>query len=635
MLRNLDIDFNYNTSKNDMVKDFYLPIFSNSIKYKRGVGYFTSGWLKENAQGLAQFVENGGTIQFITSPILDKNDLEALQGNYNQDIIDKSIINNIKEIEKNLEEDTRNLLGWLVYDGILEFKFAIPKNQLEGGEFHDKFGIFIDEYGDYIAFNGSMNDSIKGFRNYESISVFKSWGDETSTFMAEDLLNRFEQLWQKKDKNLRIYSLDDIVKQKLIKLKAYSERPYEQNKKPHGLVKEPTKEENKWIHQDKAVAKFMKVERGLLNMATGTGKTITSIKILKKLLDEKKIDTVIIATYGNSLLKQWYKEILPLRKEIDFRIYRHYEKNHERQKFVNQPKHSILLTSYDNLDFTLKNLSPEEASRTLIIYDEVHRLGANSYRKNLKGLSDPVRFRLGLSATPERAYDEEGNAFIESHIGPTFFTFDLKNAIEKNILAPFNYFPLSYRLTEEEKEKIQKIRGLETARRKEGKPISKEDIWRMISDVYKLAENKVEVFNSFIKDHQAFLERSIIFVHNTMYAEEVLEVIHKYRSDFHTYFSGDDDEILKKFAKSKLESLVACHRLSEGIDIRSLNNVILFSSDRARLETIQRIGRCLRTDTTNPQKIANVVDFICEDYSADREREEWLEELSKIKPKEN
>ena len=45
----------------------------------------------------------------------------------------------IDELEKKLEEDTKNLLGWLVSDGYLEFRFAIPTKGLEGGEFHDKF----------------------------------------------------------------------------------------------------------------------------------------------------------------------------------------------------------------------------------------------------------------------------------------------------------------------------------------------------------------------------------------------------------------------------------------------------------------------------------------------------------------
>ena len=91
--------------------------------------------------------------------------------------------------------------------------------------------------------------------------------------------------------------------------------------------------------------------------------------------------------------------------------------------------------------------------------------------------------------------------------------------------------------------------------------------------------------------------------------------------------------------KCVITCLITCHRLSEGIDIRSLENVVLFSSARAKLETIQRIGRCLRVDPKRPEKIAHVLDFtrISDDPSqddpmSDSLRKDWLESLSRVKP---
>jgi len=180
MLNKLSLDFEYTTSDNNIVKEFYTPCLSKSIIYKRGVGYFTSGWLSENSKGLSMFIENGGKAKYITSPILDKNDLFALQGNFDKSKIDNIIISNINNLEKSLEEETRNLLGWLVYDGIIEFKFAIPQNDLDGGDFHTKFGIFVDSDNNMVSFIGSMNESMKGFINYEEINSFNSWSDSTS-----------------------------------------------------------------------------------------------------------------------------------------------------------------------------------------------------------------------------------------------------------------------------------------------------------------------------------------------------------------------------------------------------------------------------------------------------------------------
>ncbi|MGB7273328.1 MAG: helicase C-terminal domain-containing protein, partial [Geitlerinemataceae cyanobacterium] len=118
--------------------------------------------------------------------------------------------------------------------------------------------------------------------------------------------------------------------------------------------------------------------------------------------------------------------------------------------------------------------------------------------------------------------------------------------------------------------------------------------------------------------------------------EEVLDIIHRYRHDFHTYYAEDDRQKLVDFANGKISCLITCHRISQGIDIQSLSSVILFSSARAKLETIQRIGRCLRKDRENPDKRASVVDFIRiqeeekEELNTDQERKEWLEGLSQI-----
>ena len=120
----------------------------------------------------------------------------------------------------------------------------------------------------------------------------------------------------------------------------------------------------------------------------------------------------------------------------------------------------------------------------------------------------------------------------------------------------------------------------------------------------------------------------------------MLDIVHQYRHDFHTYFADDESETLHRFARGDLECLITCHRLSEGIDIQSLRSVFLLSSDRARLETIQRIGRCLRRDPLDPDKRAQVVDFVrvrdvgdtTSDPTPDELRRDWLLELSALQP---
>ena len=77
-LINLDIPFALNTSKNDLIEQFFVPLLRNSIRYDRGVGFFSSHWVKETFVGMSDFAKNGGKARWITSPILAKEDWDAI-----------------------------------------------------------------------------------------------------------------------------------------------------------------------------------------------------------------------------------------------------------------------------------------------------------------------------------------------------------------------------------------------------------------------------------------------------------------------------------------------------------------------------------------------------------------------------
>jgi hypothetical protein len=180
LLKLTDISFPpiLDTSSGDIIRDFFNPALAVSIRYDRGVGFFSAAWLRIAAKGMTVFAANNGRARWVTSPILCEADWNALQegSEARQDEALKQAIEvNINELEQTLEEDTLSALAWLVADGILDFKLALPRNKLEQGEFHDKFGIFTDEVGNQVSFNGSYNDSVQGTRNYESIKIFCSW----------------------------------------------------------------------------------------------------------------------------------------------------------------------------------------------------------------------------------------------------------------------------------------------------------------------------------------------------------------------------------------------------------------------------------------------------------------------------
>ena len=215
-------------------------------------------------------------------------------------------------------------------------------------------------------------------------------------------------------------------------------------------------------------------------------------------------------------------------------------------------------------------------------------------------------------------------------------TFGLEEAITRGILARFKYYPLQFVLTDADRERISAVYRRRAAREAAGDPMSDKEVWIEIARVYKTSEAKLPIFADFVNDHPDLLTRCIIFTETVEFGARVLEIVHQYRPDFHTYFSGDQVNILREFASGELECLITCHRLSEGIDIQSLNTVMLLSSDKAQLETIQRIGRCLRTDPNDPEKVANVLDFIhikneSDELNPDEERSAWLTRLSTLR----
>lgn len=618
------------TSEYDLIDELYLPCLKWADRFDRGVGFFTTGWITYNVTGLSNFASRGGKMRLITSPILSNEDTDAIinsEGNNGEAFkrLEAALIDNVRVLEAEMKADVSNAFSWMIYDGIIDLRFAIPCEKLEDGDFHDKFGIFYKGE-DRISFSGSINDSKHGYQNYESIKVFKTWAG-TGEYVESDI-NRFEKIWNSKDKNLRIFTVPTAVKERIFQLRT-SNRPY----KKHDSAS------NRWVHQDMAVEKFIEKEHGILAMATGTGKTVTAIKIINRLFDESKIRRVVITMYGNDLLDQWSKQIRESFKNKQ--IHYHYGSHKRMNDFIMHPDEAILLVSRDSNNLTkLLNLLDKAPGNykddTLFIFDEVHGAGSQSFVENLTGKLSPYKYRLGLSATPEREYDDVGNEFLLNEIGEIIFEFNLEDAIKKGILCEFNYIPLPYELTEAEKHKKKKIIAAFNAKKESGEPYDEKEMFTQLSLVNKTAINKIEEFEVLISKRPELLDKCIIFVQTMEYGKQLQEVLIKYTDKYHTYYADDEKINLENFAEGKINCLLTCKKVPEGIDISSVTNIFIFASDRSKLVTTQRIGRALRLDKNNPEKKANVIDFILEDIgendnNADQERKEWLTKLSETR----
>lgn len=633
MLKDLNLIYEYDTSNNNIVEEFYKPCLSNSLIYNRGVGYFTSGWISENSKGLSKFIGNGGKAKYITSPILDKNDLNPLQGIFDKSKIENIILKNIDNLEKNLEKETRNLLGWLVYDGILEFRFAIPKIELNGGDFHDKFGIFIDNENNIVSFNGSINESIKGFYNYESISVFKSWQDDTGNNQCLSKLNRFNKLWDNNDPNIYIYKINDIIKANLVKLKDNnSKRPYNNNK----ILLEKLPKLPKWLelrdYQKSAINSWIKNNgRGILSMATGTGKTLTALSAITHLINNIhtniKITLIVIVPYSH-LLEQWDKEA----KEFNYNFvkcnsnYPKWESYLHSTITKNMYSKNILSIITTQNSFKLQKFQSIISSfkNILLVVDEVHNFGSKDIKRCY---IENATYRLGLSATPKRHLDDEGSQNILNYFNGIVFSYGLKEAIHNNNLTPYYYYPIFVQLTESENQKYLELSD------KISKMMKYNDIELETSDGLKLllikrakiiesAENKIKALKDLLLTNNLVDTKNNLFYVSSLIKKDnkfeikmidrIIILLKELGMEVNKFTSTENKDkrnyLIEQLENRLINGLVAIRCLDEGVDIPSVERAFILSSSSNPKEFIQRRGRILRKSKN--KKYASIYDFL-------------------------
>ena len=630
-LQELSTEPHYVTSTHKLLELFYIPALSRAHSYDRGVGYFTSNWLRLAASGLAGLAANGGKARIVASPKLDRDDCAALNQGAdarNNPVLRDALERTLEELGRDLAHDTLAALAWMIADGLLDFRIAIPTGELDG-DFHDKFGVFRDEKNNAVAFHGSPNDSEKAFRNYESISVYYSWVDGREAQRVQNEQDRFNTIWNNGEINLRVYEIPDAIRRNFIEFTARTPRPY--------TVPLASRNEvgSRWRHQRDAVAIFLKAKNGILEMATGTGKTRTALTISEELRERSLVNTVVIAAYGTDLLDQWHKELL---RRTSSPVFRSYERHHEAQSFLNDPEGAILLTSRQSLAEILPKLHSNVYRKALLICDEVHGMGSSALVASLRGRLRPFMYRLGLSATPEREYDGEGNRFIEDEIGSVIFEFGLKDAIREGILCEFDYIDLFYQFSDDDRAAVAQAIRRHHAKTRAGEAPAIEVLYQDLARIRKLSKEKIPPFRDYVGAHPEILQRCLIFVETAEYGMLIQDILMAHHIDFHTYYGDDDRANLGRFARGELGCLITCHRISEGIDIQSVNNIVLFASARARLETVQRLGRCLRIDPKNPGKRATVLDFVriedddendpTDELSADEDRRNWFRDLA-------
>jgi len=604
------------TSSGDIIRDFFNPALAASVRYDRGVGFFSAAWLRLAAQGMATFAANGGYARWVTSPILSEDDWNALlEGSIarQDEILKLAMEENIRDLKKSLQEETLSALAWLVADGILDFKLALPRNKLDQGEFHDKFGIFTDAEGNQVSFNGSYNDSVQGTRNYESIKIFCS-SHPVLTLLVQADNDRFARLWSNSDPNVQVYDLPEAAKANIIKLRTH-DRPYPApNREQFSLlsgeaalayVPKPIIPANIELreYQNQAIDEWFAHDcRGLLEMATGTGKTITALATSVRLYEREKRLAVIMTVPYQHLVDQWDKESHP----FGYRPVLAYQ---SKSSWFNQLNSMVMdfssgyrecmavittHTTFISPDFqaTIARLSDP----CLIIADEAHHLGAERSRQSYP---QHIPYRLALSATPDRWFDDEGTAALRRYFGETVFSFPLEKAIGVS-LTPYYYHPHLVQLTDEELEsyqelsvKIAQLTGRDDERAQESLKL----LLMRRAELLNKAANKMAELSKLI-DASDYVEHTLFYcapgqiddVQRLLGWDHGL-LVQRFTAEEDT---GERQQRLADFASGEIQALIAMKCLDEGVDVPSTKTAYIMASSSNPREFIQRRGRVLR-----------------------------------------
>jgi len=605
--------YSYNTASHDFSREFFIPLLSQAISYDRGVGYFSSGWLRVNAQGLAKLAMRGGRARWVISPQLSQEDIETFRRIADLQESPKHIqelVQTVDELRTVLENDTRNTMAWMVADGLLEFRFAVPVGELVG-DFHDKFGVFRDEFGQRVSFLGSYNETVRGLRNYESIRVFVSWEASTAEAVEEDE-QRFARIWLGREHNLRIFHLPEAVREGILALRT-DDRPYPKPE-PHRLSTVSLPGIFPRTYQEKAIEEWVKNgRRGILDMATGTGKTIVALTAITHCAD---VGFIVIGAPTNSLVAQWLDELDKLEGihppvEISGNNPKWSEELLPRLRLAMaggaRDRPFVFVGTYRSLSgerflTILDQVHPAEGLG-LLIADEVHNTGAATYQR----LHSPnFDYRLGLTATLERAYDKEGTQAIEDYFEGVVYELGIEDAVG-SILCRYHYDVRFVELTEDEFAEYQRL-SLQIARlmgqsssrdSQKTLPSQPDELTVLLNrraSIVKRAQAKFDFLAELVR--QTTISKCLIYCADIEQVRTVQGLLTEAGISHLPYTSGESafarQTALDQLRRNDVQAVVAVKCLDEGIDVPQVHQAILLASSTSEREFVQRRGRILR-----------------------------------------
>lgn len=653
----------YKTGSDNEPLQFYIDSLCNSKSFDLLLGYFSSAAIHVLSVGFANFIYAGGNMRMVINNVLSEQDKQAIEKGQSGDVVNVSFdLENIKILKYTLDEYGKHFFecfAWLIANKRIQIKIIKPKKGK--GISHYKSGIFSDGE-NTVGFKASCNFTAFGLlENLEELDCFMSWENGRSNKWINSQTKYFNEIFEGRADFVDYLKVDDIlvaikdefgdkdIQELLIQENELLEKKLNVNLNPkikksikkaiEKLEKyEETERSPKFPfpdgardYQNLAYESWKKNDsKGIFAMATGTGKTITSLNCLLEEYKKspKKIYQALILVPTITLVNQWDNEAKSFNFNNVIKVSSKNSWENELSTLLSTakriPTSFIIVSTYasftrERFNKYLKSLPKE----TLFIADEAHNIGARSILEKLSLI--PSEMRIGLSATPKRIYDEEGSDAMEKYFQdnePYTYSFSMERAIEEGILCRYDYHPHIVKLNTEELERYieitKKITKCILSNGDEDEKREKlEKLLHIRKQIIHKAENKlsktIEILSERFK-REKNLKYTFIYVpegntfeinEDESEGEDNIKLINQYTREIgkidksiyvNQFISGmkDRDEILDQFRDGKIHVIASMKCLDEGVDIPRAEHAIFCSSTGNPRQFIQRRGRILR-----------------------------------------
>ena len=544
-----------------------------------------------------------------------------------------------------------NVVRGLFAKGQLKMKAVFHKN--DKGQIklhHQKIGYFDMGDNPSIVFHGGGNESHNAYlESGENLTVRKQC-DQRHHEDYDFWKQKLDNLWEEKPNPNKIVITPDRDFVKMIsssvKIEGKSNLRKEWQKYLDGLESAESNQnknyENKEVrklakHQSNALEKWKNNNfQGILEHATGAGKTFTSLNAIKKLSEAKNNLMVIVGVPFTFLADQWSDELNDFFAEYDsfngvIECYDYSKKWWEnarrelillkQKKLQKDPHLSVIVTVNDTMasdNFTnLLNEADISSNDIFVVGDECHRYTSKTYL----GALPKARFKLGLSATPiiDHNNPTEGEKGLLNYFGDICDVFTLKMGLENDWLCPYEYYPHECYLKRDEFNRWKELLDQDNINLRDFQDDdnSKKDVAiNKMLDVIDSSEEKYTAFNKLISSIEN-PEYSLVFcserkIDDTKDIDAVCTILDqkKWRYSRITYEvkRQERNQIVNSFVRGDRQCIVAIKVLDEGIDIPTIKTAIILASSKNRRQFVQRRGRVLRKSQGKDKAIIH--DFI-------------------------